>query len=284
MRRRTRRGRRQAEEEREAAPGGDRGARARARDDGAERPREGLAGRAADGPRAGRRPRLAQGERPRRADREVRRRGRRAERRLKAEEPAPARREEPAKEPEKKKDVPPPVRVRRQGQPGRGETTIAGAHPAPADDRAPDGRVQGHRARSSCSPLEVDMGEAVEFRKQLKAAAGEGQASRRRSTTSWSRRARWRCAEFPRANGAYRDGKFELYSRVNVGIAVAGQDALIVPTIFDADSQVAGRDRSAMPARWPSACAPGRSPRRSSPPARSASPTLACSASSASSR
>jgi pyruvate dehydrogenase E2 component (dihydrolipoamide acetyltransferase) len=41
--------------------------------------------------------------------------------------------------------------------------------------------------------------------------------------------------EFPRANGAYRDGNWELYSRVNVGIAVAGADALVVPTIVDAD-------------------------------------------------
>lgn len=39
----------------------------------------------------------------------------------------------------------------------------------------------------------------------------------------------------PRANASYRDGRFELYSRVNVGIAVAGDDALVVPTIFDAD-------------------------------------------------
>jgi pyruvate dehydrogenase E2 component (dihydrolipoamide acetyltransferase) len=41
--------------------------------------------------------------------------------------------------------------------------------------------------------------------------------------------------EHPRANGAYRDGRFELYSRVNVGIAVAARDALVVPTVFDAD-------------------------------------------------
>ena len=41
--------------------------------------------------------------------------------------------------------------------------------------------------------------------------------------------------EFPRANGAYRDGKFEHYSRVNVGVAVAAQEALVVPTVFDAD-------------------------------------------------
>ncbi|HET7177785.1 MAG TPA: 2-oxo acid dehydrogenase subunit E2, partial [Solirubrobacterales bacterium] len=37
------------------------------------------------------------------------------------------------------------------------------------------------------------------------------------------------------ANGAYRDGRFELYSRVNVGVAVAARDALVVPTVFDAD-------------------------------------------------
>ena len=47
--------------------------------------------------------------------------------------------------------------------------------------------------------------------------------------------------DFPRANGAYRDGKFELYSRVNVGVAVAGQDALVVPTVFDADSKSLGQ-------------------------------------------
>jgi pyruvate dehydrogenase E2 component (dihydrolipoamide acetyltransferase) len=43
--------------------------------------------------------------------------------------------------------------------------------------------------------------------------------------------------EFPRANGAYRDGKVEEYSRVNIGIAVAAQDALVVPTVFDADTK-----------------------------------------------
>lgn len=41
--------------------------------------------------------------------------------------------------------------------------------------------------------------------------------------------------EHPRANGAYRDGAFELYERINVGIAVATQDSLIVPTVVDAD-------------------------------------------------
>jgi pyruvate dehydrogenase E2 component (dihydrolipoamide acetyltransferase) len=47
--------------------------------------------------------------------------------------------------------------------------------------------------------------------------------------------------EHPRVNGAYRDGKFELYSRVNIGIVVSAQDALVVPTIFDADRKSLGQ-------------------------------------------
>ncbi len=44
----------------------------------------------------------------------------------------------------------------------------------------------------------------------------------------------------PLANGSYRDGRFELHSRINVGIAVAAHEALIVPTIFDADDKSLG--------------------------------------------
>jgi pyruvate dehydrogenase E2 component (dihydrolipoamide acetyltransferase) len=45
--------------------------------------------------------------------------------------------------------------------------------------------------------------------------------------------------EHPRANGAYRDGRFELYSRVNVGVVVAVADAYLIPTVFDADHRTA---------------------------------------------
>ncbi len=41
--------------------------------------------------------------------------------------------------------------------------------------------------------------------------------------------------EFPLANGSFKDGRFELHRRVNVGIAVATDDSLVVPTVFDAD-------------------------------------------------
>src|ERR1700683_4179110 len=39
--------------------------------------------------------------------------------------------------------------------------------------------------------------------------------------------------EAPRANGAYRDGRFELYSRVNVAVVIGD----MAPTVFDADAK-----------------------------------------------
>jgi pyruvate dehydrogenase E2 component (dihydrolipoamide acetyltransferase) len=81
---------------------------------------------------------------------------------------------------------------------------------------------------------EVDMSRAVSARAKVKAAAREGDA-----VPSFNDMVVKACAialrEFPRANGAYRDGHLELYSRVNVGVAVAAQNALIVPTVFDTD-------------------------------------------------
>lgn len=43
----------------------------------------------------------------------------------------------------------------------------------------------------------------------------------------------------PRLNGAYRDGRFELYPRVNLGVTIAGDGVYIVPTVFGADSKSA---------------------------------------------
>ena len=41
--------------------------------------------------------------------------------------------------------------------------------------------------------------------------------------------------EFPRFNASFVDGSVECYSRVNVGVAVATEDALLVPVVHDAD-------------------------------------------------
>jgi pyruvate dehydrogenase E2 component (dihydrolipoamide acetyltransferase) len=81
---------------------------------------------------------------------------------------------------------------------------------------------------------EIDMSAAVEARSRLRKLSAEGEV-----VPSFNDMIVKACAlalrEFPLANGAYRDGRFELYSRVNVGVAVAAQDALVVPTVFDAD-------------------------------------------------
>ncbi len=41
----------------------------------------------------------------------------------------------------------------------------------------------------------------------------------------------------PRANAAYRDGRYELYGRVNIGLTVTVAETYAVPTIFDADTK-----------------------------------------------
>ena len=43
--------------------------------------------------------------------------------------------------------------------------------------------------------------------------------------------------DFPRFNASWVDQHVELYSRVNVGVAVATEDALLVPVIADADGR-----------------------------------------------
>jgi pyruvate dehydrogenase E2 component (dihydrolipoamide acetyltransferase) len=83
---------------------------------------------------------------------------------------------------------------------------------------------------------EVDMGAAVAARARIKEISGEGEVvpSFNDMVVKASAIA---LRKFPCANGAYKDGRFELYSRINVGIAVAADDALVVPTVFDADKK-----------------------------------------------
>jgi pyruvate dehydrogenase E2 component (dihydrolipoamide acetyltransferase) len=151
---------------------------------------------------------------------------------------APAAPEPEAPEAEPERKAPPPV-VAGEAQTGKGETTTqdlsrlqqtVARRMAESKATAPDFLLN----------VDVDMEEAVDLRKRLKAAAAEGQP-----VPSFNdfvvKAAALALVDFPRANGAYRDGRFELYSRVNVGVAVAGQDALVVPTVFDADSKSLGQ-------------------------------------------
>ncbi len=83
---------------------------------------------------------------------------------------------------------------------------------------------------------EIDMQACVALRNELKELGGDDAAG---GIASYNDMVVKACAlalrEFPRANGSYRDAKFELYGRINVGVAVAAKDALVVPTVFDAD-------------------------------------------------
>jgi pyruvate dehydrogenase E2 component (dihydrolipoamide acetyltransferase) len=85
--------------------------------------------------------------------------------------------------------------------------------------------------------LTVDMTKAVELRARLKEVTEVPPSFNDMVVKAAAMALR----EHPRVNGAYRDGKFELYEKVNIGVAVAAQDALVVPTIFDADRKSLGQ-------------------------------------------
>jgi pyruvate dehydrogenase E2 component (dihydrolipoamide acetyltransferase) len=85
---------------------------------------------------------------------------------------------------------------------------------------------------------EVEMDRAIALRAGLKASAnGDGVPSLNDLLVKASATALRR---HPRANGSYSDGGFELYSRINVGVAVAAEEGLIVPVVMDADRKSLG--------------------------------------------
>ncbi len=84
---------------------------------------------------------------------------------------------------------------------------------------------------------EVDMEGGVELRTELKRLSPEEAPTYNDMVVKASALA---LREHPRANSSYRDGRLELHSRVNVGVAVAAEDALVVPTVFDAEEKSLG--------------------------------------------
>ncbi|HXB63347.1 MAG TPA: dihydrolipoamide acetyltransferase family protein [Solirubrobacteraceae bacterium] len=84
---------------------------------------------------------------------------------------------------------------------------------------------------------EIDMERCVGLREELKRLSPE-------QAPTYNDMIVKACAlalrQHPRANGGYRDGQLQLHSRVNVGVAVATADALVVPTVFDADLKALG--------------------------------------------
>jgi pyruvate dehydrogenase E2 component (dihydrolipoamide acetyltransferase) len=104
--------------------------------------------------------------------------------------------------------------------------------------------------------MDVDMEECVALRAELRRLSP-------REAPTYNDMIVKACAlalrEHPRANGSYRDGRVQLHSRVNVGVAVAvdasdepAAGALVVPTVFDAEEKSLGeiaRETRALAAR-----------------------------------
>jgi pyruvate dehydrogenase E2 component (dihydrolipoamide acetyltransferase) len=138
--------------------------------------------------------------------------------------------------------------------PAEEPVAAAPAAPQPAGDGGPKGDVQTQEltrlqrtvsrrmAESKATApdfaleVEIDMSEAVKLREKLKQMTEKAPSFNDMIVRACALALR----EHPRVNGAYRDGQFELYSRVNIGVAVAAQDALVVPTVFDADKKSLG--------------------------------------------
>ncbi len=97
--------------------------------------------------------------------------------------------------------------------------------------------------------IEVDMEECVALRGELKRIATPGEAGEHATAEGGAvptyndmvvKAVALALREHPLANGSYRDGKVQLHSRINVGVAVAADGALVVPTVFDAEEKSLG--------------------------------------------
>jgi pyruvate dehydrogenase E2 component (dihydrolipoamide acetyltransferase) len=106
----------------------------------------------------------------------------------------------------------------------KGETTIV--EPTRAE-RAIGRRVAETRATVPDLEFGADADAGV--------VAATAQAHRCSTTALLVRACALALREHPRANAAYRDGRFELYSRVNIGVTVQTDEGFVTPTLLDAD-------------------------------------------------
>jgi pyruvate dehydrogenase E2 component (dihydrolipoamide acetyltransferase) len=79
--------------------------------------------------------------------------------------------------------------------------------------------------------VEVDADPALELREQLRNTASPLPSVNDLIVKACALALR----AHPNVNAAYVDGHFERYSRINIGVAVASEGTLVVPTVFDAD-------------------------------------------------
>ncbi|HEY5189378.1 MAG TPA: 2-oxo acid dehydrogenase subunit E2 [Solirubrobacteraceae bacterium] len=105
----------------------------------------------------------------------------------------------------------------------KGETTVL--EPTRAE-RA----IARRNAETRATVPDLELGTEVEIEPALAAAGASLTAVLVRACALALR-------DHPRANAAYRDGHYELYSRVNVAVTVMTDDGHASPTLIDADTK-----------------------------------------------
>jgi pyruvate dehydrogenase E2 component (dihydrolipoamide acetyltransferase) len=121
------------------------------------------------------------------------------------------------------------VRPRRVGNPrGRGTST-------PTEPARWQGAVARRSAESRATVPDIDFSVTVDVEAVLAMERELGSGL----SALWVRACAVSLREHPAANGAYRDGRFESYERVNVGVVIAAVEAYAIPTVFDADTKTA---------------------------------------------
>jgi pyruvate dehydrogenase E2 component (dihydrolipoamide acetyltransferase) len=92
--------------------------------------------------------------------------------------------------------------------------------------------------------VEVDMTEVIALRAEFKQIADQPPSINDVIVKACAVALR----RHPRANGSFADGEFVLHAEVNVAVAVAAEDSLVVPVIRDADRKsigvIAGESRA----------------------------------------
>jgi pyruvate dehydrogenase E2 component (dihydrolipoamide acetyltransferase) len=126
---------------------------------------------------------------------------------------------------------------------GRGEVTVL----EPTPTQATIARRMTHSATTIpvfTVSTDADVSQIVAQRK-IARQGGEAQAPSLNDFVVKAAASALR--DFPRFNASWVDGRVELYSRVNIGVAVTIEDALLVPVIAEADrrtlSEIAAETR-----------------------------------------
>ena len=84
---------------------------------------------------------------------------------------------------------------------------------------------------------DVDMTNAVSYREQLRQAVSPVPSFNDFVIKASAQALR----QYPKVNGAYKDGHYEQYGDVNIGVVVSSDDLLAVPTLFNVDQKGLGQ-------------------------------------------